>query len=269
MFFMRLSIFFLKVILIFSLLAFRNDLNMESRNARIALECLVQELGTSNVLGKKYCGLRFETTYDSPKWSEIFLFSHNDPIEVFKFDGRYRIFDDKSRKGHFFILPPVLGGVRDRFIDQKPLGGTLLFTTTIAGLGVEYSFFIKILSSVSIDHIKQRYAGNFIHTDIPIYPKKNAEYGLDQAAIRGAIRMTVEPFSQTEFSLAYNTLVVPIHNQIHRDQEIFVDFVFLIPILADCELSLLAKFYARRNNLSRTKDLVDYTVSKIGVGLDF
>ncbi len=141
----------------------------------LLIACMVQGAKPST----EACTTRVSTETETAEFSEKFTLSLNDPVEFFRFQSRYRPFPD----GGFYLLVPVLGDIRDRFLDQDPFNDTLFFTWMVGGAGFEQKWGPVALSGdAGLVYLKQRYAGNYVHTDEPREPALNQLYDFAQFA---------------------------------------------------------------------------------------
>lgn len=127
------------------------------------------------------CTTRIETSSETPAFSERFTLSLNDPVEFFRFQSRWR--PEAVPLGGLYVLVPVLGDIRDRFLDDDPFNDTLFFTWMVGGAGVERALGpAAIYADAGLIHLKLRYAGNYVHTDEEREPALNRLYDFSQMA---------------------------------------------------------------------------------------
>ncbi len=141
----------------------------------ILIACMVQGARPST----EACTTRFTTETETAEFSEKFTLSLNDPIEFFRYQSRYRPFPEAG----LYLLVPVLGDIRDRFLDQDPFNDTLFFTWAVGGAGYEQKWGpVAVSADAALIYLKQRYSGNYVHTDTPREPALNQLYDFAQFA---------------------------------------------------------------------------------------
>lgn len=125
------------------------------------------------------CNTRLVIETSHVDYTEKFTLSLNDPIEFFRYQSRYQPWGETGP----FLLLPVLGDIRDRFITDDPFSDTLLFTSMIGGGGFhERVGPVSLFADTGLIYLKQRYASNFVHTDVAREPELNELYGFAQFA---------------------------------------------------------------------------------------
>jgi hypothetical protein len=155
------------------------------------------------------CNFRFVVASKSPRYDENFALSINDPIEYFHYTARYapwQKMNGKSRKKGSFARPladasamrdlsaqddagthglylrlPILGHIRDQFIDKDPFNDTLLFTVTAGGAGYFLNLGpLKAGVDTGVVYLKQRFANNYLHSTESLDPETNRIYDFAQ-----------------------------------------------------------------------------------------
>lgn len=151
------------------------------------VECAVAEARPTT----NRCASRFTLEGSSPSYDETFALGFNDPIEYFHYESRWK----PLAPWQFFRIP-VLGHIRDRFIEQDPFSDSLVFTTNVAGAGLlAQTAFFELFADANLVFLKQRYAPNYIHSDEDSDPENNARYALSHLAVYRSFGAELTPFA--------------------------------------------------------------------------
>jgi hypothetical protein len=230
--------------------------------------CLVSQNNSYEIQEKKFCSFEFSMKNQTNNLREQYILSHNDPIEVFSYE--MRLYWKKVDPITFFVRPPILGGLRDRFIDQVPLQSTLLFTTVVGGIGWEWDTGIYRLSSdMNVIHIRQRYSGNFLHSDVQRNPETNKIFFFDQGAADLRTEGSIGWFEWLTIGSQFRILVLQSRNGWLTDREWRFDSQLRVYNGDGTDFHLQGRHYFRKNNLRHDRLSTVYQQSSLGISIGF
>jgi hypothetical protein len=89
---------------------------------------------------------------------------------------------------------PVVGYIRDRFLNDDPFDSSLFFTTNYGGAGAQLDApYARVFADASAVFVKQRYAPNYIHSDIDSDPVNNRIYAIAHAGSYRSLGVELKP----------------------------------------------------------------------------
>jgi hypothetical protein len=184
------------------------------RHAGAGSECNVEE----NRPTRHDCVTHLTMDASSPAFDESFLLALNDPIEYFRYESRWKPASLVDAPVIPYLRPPVLGGLRDRFVNADPFDDTLLFTAVAAGGGLLATWrFMTLSTDASIVYAKQRYAPNLVHSTEERDPEANRNYGFAQFGSARQLRARLAPW--TPLALEYRAGIL----DLRRDGRYYAD----------------------------------------------
>lgn len=231
---------------------------------QVGSQCLWQE--TYRSPDQSLCSFQFKAIHYSPKIDEVYLLSYNDPIHVFVFDSKYKISDKEEQNYQFYYRPPVLGGMRDRFVDHKPVSDSLLFTTVLLGGGVMWDFWkSQLATDISYLYIKQRYTTLVLDEE-----EEQAQqlYAFDQAAVSSRLQMITDWNEQITSEIGIYLLTLQ-YDEIFQDLERSLDVQWFLMSREGYRLGMSFGYYKREHNLRKDQQLETYQLAKIGAMIEF
>lgn len=256
---MRVSFF--SIILISSLLTQRASASAELRN-----ECLLVD----NLPSHKQCTGQFFIRSSDESFDEEFLLSVNDPIEYFHFQSRYFLLADSTKTRSLFVRLPILGRIKDQFIDNDPYSDSLLFTVSVAGIGYVHRWnFVELGVDSSLIYLKQRYAPNYVHSKIPRETRKNALY--DFAGYGGLTEVSISFFLPFHVSFIYSTLRIDMEDQgsWYQDLEHSFESKWSMFQNTNIKTGLSGRYFLRANGLRHDRDVDIFETARFGLFLEF
>jgi hypothetical protein len=212
----------------------------------------------------RQCTGRLLTRTETPELSEKFTLSLNDPVEFFRFQSRYR--PPAAEGTGVYVLVPVLGDIRDRYVDQDPFNDTLLFTWMIGGVGVEQAFGPwKFSLDEGLIYVKQRYAGNFVHTDEPREPELNRLYDFAQLAGATSAGLAYAPARWLRVEATYARIDLKSRGKVYDESESSVDVRVVAWRSEDAAFGIYGQRYERVSALRRDGNEEGFRLGRIGV----
>ncbi len=231
------------------------------RTGEFALGCNIKPALVKEITS--HCPFVFTTYNRKESYSERYILAINDPVEVFRYDFHYKVYP-------LFFLPPIIGGLRDRFIDNIPTYSKLVFTTVIGGIGWQYllpNFLFTI--DYAVLHLYQRYYGNYLHSDTPIDPVTNKIYGFNQIAQRWQFTALASFLGWLSLEFRSALLLALVDNHWHQDQEMDLQLNGLLLWGGRARWSLFLRTFYRKNDLRFDGQTITYFHQSIGVSLGF
>lgn len=240
-----------------------------SRTGSIELSCQMQRLSDRYEQDARICPLRFISRHAAPQLLERYTLAHRDSAGVFEYYMLNRLPITIFSKQPFYMRPPILGGLRDRFIDNVPTYSKLLFTTIIAGFGVytKLAHAINIRIDSSLIHLFQRYLGNFTHTTIPIDTVLNSEYQFDTLAFLTEFNFTVKNIWNSTFE--YRLWLLLADGLRFFDIEHHFNFRHTFYQNKTLKSGVFARFFYRTQNLRQTRISSHFDATTLGIYVDF
>jgi hypothetical protein len=218
---------------------------------------------------QSHCNLSFKLFHRSAIIEETYILSHQDPIEVFLYESKFTPIQLRSLASPLYIKLPLFGEIRDRFIDNKPNSHTLLFSTSLFGLGFQkkqqnYQFLVDI----NLLHVKQRYIGNFVHSTISRDAEKNKNFAFDDPALSLQIELLTHVSSNLQFNITYKRLQIQTQ-QLFIDQELSALLKFYLKKSVHSRIGLHLTSYKRSNNLRFDHKQQTFQINRAGLFLEF
>lgn len=187
-----------------------------ARTASLGGACNVEE----NRATRHDCVTHVRMTSESPYYEESFLLALNDPIEYFRYDSRVK--DPRLETAWLtpYARAPVIGGLRDRFVNTDPFDSTLLFTVVAAGTGIRlHQWWGSASGDASLVYVKQRYTPNLIHSSAELDPEANRIYAYAQFGAMRTWRLLLTPLPSLTLGFAAEVLDLRHDGRYFRDRE--------------------------------------------------
>ncbi len=214
------------------------------------------------------CTTRVVTESETPEFSERFTLSLNDPVEFFRFQSRWR--PEVVRDSGIFVLVPGLGDIRDRFIDDDPFNDTLFFTWMIGGAGFERTVGRATgFADVGLIHLKERYAGNFVHSDEEREPALNRLYDFSQLAGASTVGLRLDPSDRLRLAAWYARIDLKSRGKSFSEQESNLEARLLAWRGESSRLGFYVQRYERLNGLRRDGNQDALRLARFGLFGEF
>lgn len=166
---------------------------------------------------------------------------------------------------NFYYRYPIIGEIRDRFVNQRALKQSMLFTVSAFGLAYKYfkRKYLALHISSDVVYMKQRYGGFLLHTATLEDPEAERLFGFEQWA------------QSATFSLSLASKFITISGEA-RLLKPLVEHESLFDLEFHSQLSL--KFaaiifqishFARSQNLRLDEQIIDYRSLDGGLVVQF
>lgn len=214
------------------------------------------------------CTTRIATASETPAFGEQFTLSLNDPVEFFRFQSRWR--PEPVRDAGLYVLVPVLGDIRDRFIDDDPFNDTLFFTWMIGGAGFEQRLGpAAFYADAGLIHLKLRFAGNYVHTDEEREPALNRLYDFSQMAGASTVGVRAEPWERLRLAAWYARIDLRSRGRTFAEQETNAEVRFDAWRGEASRIGVYLQRYERLNGLRRDGNHDRFKLARLGLYGEF
>ena len=217
--------------------------------------CVSKQSTNDGQLPERPCGWSLMLKYQSRTKVSQYNLTHNHPREVF----RYASYDLLTNAGpvDLFYRLPILGEIRDRVINQRPLDQSLLFSFSLIGGGVfigQKSFPFKgIRMGLDLNYFKQRYAGLILHTNELADPENEKIFGLSQLGLAGIIS-----WDASFYLLSYEGEFRVLKPIMENEEMLDTEFYHRLSLQLSKWFKLNFSHYFRSNDFRRDQKVVHY-----------